>query len=222
MIPAAATTAALGYAHANHSSPLPDRHAAVNLDQFLNRLLLTPLAPAAQSLPGQPAAVALVVRERAGLAELLLSRRAGHLRHHPHQICFPGGRQDGSDGTLWATAVRECHEELGLEALSCIARLPPHHTRSGYAVHPFIASHAGEGTLRQQQSEVSDAFWLPLQLLLNSQRYHKVALAELPLPLIFLPTSHGLIWGVTAAILYRLARRLGEEPQLQISPQRGF
>ncbi len=196
----------------------------MDLNQFLNRLLLTPLAPAAQPLPGQPAAVVLVVREQAGLAEVLLSRRAGHLRHHPHQICFPGGRQDDSDNSLWATAVRECHEELGLQPdeLGCIARLPPHHTRSGYAVHPFIAHHKGDGALRQQQSEVSDAFWLPLQLLLNSQRYHKVALTELPLPLIFLPTSHGLIWGVTAAILYRLARRLGNEPQLQIRPHRGF
>lgn len=196
----------------------------MDLNQFLNRLLLTPLAPTAQPLPGQPAAVVLVVRERAGLAEVLLSRRAGHLRHHPHQICFPGGRQDDSDNSLWATAVRECDEELGLkpEALACVARLPPQHTRSGYAVQPFIACHRGDGTLRQQQSEVSDAFWLPLQLLLNSQRYHKVVLTELPLPLIFLPTSHGLIWGVTAAILYRLARRLGDEPQLQIRPQRGF
>lgn len=192
----------------------------MDLNQFLNRLLLTPLASAEQPLPGQPAAVVLVVRERGGLAELLLSRRAGHLRHHPHQICFPGGRRDGSDGCLWATALRECHEELGLDGLNYIAHLPPHHTQSGYAVHPFVASHTGDAVLRHQQTEVSDAFWLPLQLLLNSQRYHKVTLVNLPLPLIFLPTSYGLIWGMTAAILYRLARRLGDEPHLHIRPPR--
>ena len=113
----------------------------MNLSQFLNRLLLTPLASANHSLPGQPAAVVLVVREQAGLVEVLLSRRAGHLRHHPHQICFPGGRQDQADDDLWATAVRECHEELGIEPdeLRCIARLPAHHTPSKKETpHPNI------------------------------------------------------------------------------------
>src|SRR5689334_10230467 len=62
------------------------------------------------------AAVAAVLRDRGGEAEVLLIRRAqketdpwsGHM-------AFPGGRQDPSDRDLLHTAVRETEEEVGLE-----------------------------------------------------------------------------------------------------------
>ncbi len=182
----------------------------MTLEQFLNRLLLTPLAPSELPPLGIPSAVTLVVRQQQQHAELLLSRRSGALRHHPHQICFPGGRQDAGDENLWATAERECEEELGISRgrLNYVARLPAHLTRSGYAVQPYVATLNDSCPLRHQRDEVSEAFWLPLAPLLEHRRYAKVALDAQPLPLIFLPTHHGLIWGVTAAILYRLARRL--------------
>ena len=111
----------------------------MTLEQFLNRLLLTPLAPGELPPLGIPSAVALVVRQQQQHAELLLSRRSGALRHHPHQICFPGGRQDAADCDLWTTAERECEEELGISRgrLNCVARLPAHLTRSGYVFQPY-------------------------------------------------------------------------------------
>lgn len=182
----------------------------MTLDHFLCRLLLTPLARNEMPSRGIPSAVVLVLRERRHQVEILLSRRSGGLRHHPHQICFPGGRHDSDDNNLWQTAERECEEELGISQgrLTCIARLPPHYTRSGYAVQPFVATLGESCPIRHQPDEVSEAFWLPLAPLLKRERYAKLQLDALPLPLIFLPTSNGLIWGVTAAILYRLARRL--------------
>src|SRR5215471_21768996 len=62
------------------------------------------------------AAVAAILRDREGEAEVLLIRRAqktgdpwsGHM-------AFPGGRQDPSDLDLLHTAVRETQEEVGLE-----------------------------------------------------------------------------------------------------------
>ncbi|MDA1381925.1 NUDIX domain-containing protein [Plesiomonas shigelloides subsp. oncorhynchi] len=45
---------------------------------------------------------------------LLLTQRALHLRHHPGQIAFPGGRAEAQDRSPICTALREAQEETGL------------------------------------------------------------------------------------------------------------
>ena len=182
----------------------------MRLTDFTSRLALTPLSQPLWPSRGVPAAVLLVLREEKGRAQVLMTRRSGVVRHHPHQICFPGGRRDPGDNSLWQTAVRECQEELGLdqEAIVHFASLPPHLTLSGYALMPFIGLLQRPFCLCCQPDEVVETFWLDLAVALNHRRYHKLHLPELAMPMLFLPTPHGLVWGVTAAILYRLARRM--------------
>jgi len=45
---------------------------------------------------------------------IVLTKRTSMLRHHPGQIAFPGGKRDKSDTSPEATALREAHEEIGL------------------------------------------------------------------------------------------------------------
>src|SRR5574343_828875 len=45
---------------------------------------------------------------------VLLTQRTDHLRKHPGQISFPGGRAEASDNSPEATALRESQEEIGL------------------------------------------------------------------------------------------------------------
>jgi 8-oxo-dGTP pyrophosphatase MutT (NUDIX family) len=47
---------------------------------------------------------------------ILLTRRSQHLRSHPGEVCFPGGKQDPEDHhDDLVTALRETKEEVGLD-----------------------------------------------------------------------------------------------------------
>ena len=46
---------------------------------------------------------------------MLLIERAASLRTHAGQVAFPGGASDPDDADAVATALREAHEEVGLE-----------------------------------------------------------------------------------------------------------
>ncbi len=54
-------------------------------------------------------------------ADLLLTVRASSLRHHAGQAAFPGGASDPGDRGPVATALREAHEETGID----VTRLHP-------------------------------------------------------------------------------------------------
>ena len=56
--------------------------------------------------------VPLVLRDE---MTVLLTQRTDHLNDHPGQISFPGGRAESRDADATATALREAHEEIGLE-----------------------------------------------------------------------------------------------------------
>src|SRR5215213_1432805 len=72
---------------------------------------------------------------------LVFTERRADLRRHAGEISFPGGRQDHPDESLLATALREAHEEIGLDpaAVEVVGALPPIGTFvTNYKVHPFV------------------------------------------------------------------------------------
>jgi 8-oxo-dGTP pyrophosphatase MutT (NUDIX family) len=63
-----------------------------------------------------PAAVLVPLLAVDGEPHLLFTRRSNHLPRHRGQVAFPGGRHHpDQDRDLAATALRESHEEIGLE-----------------------------------------------------------------------------------------------------------
>jgi 8-oxo-dGTP pyrophosphatase MutT (NUDIX family) len=102
---------------------------------------LVPPADAADGLR-EAAVLALFGQAADGGPDVLLLQRNPHMRSHPGQPAFPGGRIDPSDGGPVAAALREAQEETGVdpagvEVLATLPQLwiPP----SGNIVTPVVA-----------------------------------------------------------------------------------
>lgn len=118
-----------------------------------------------------PAAVLLPLVARGDELAVLLTRRTPHLKDHPGQISFPGGRSEPGDTAAVDTALRELHEETGIgpEQVTVAGYLEPLAVVTGFAVTPVVGFVAGEYTLRLDPVEVEEAFEVPLEFLLDAR-----------------------------------------------------
>ena len=83
--------------------------------------------PGAGEGPVRRAAVLILLGEGRAGPDVLLTRRADTLANHPGQVSFPGGRRDPDDLDDAACALREAHEEVGVDpaAVTVLGTLPP-------------------------------------------------------------------------------------------------
>ncbi len=91
---------------------------------------------------GRPAAVLILISDGDRGPELVFVERASTLRTHAGQIAFPGGAADAGDVDLVDTALREAHEEIGVDRLGVevMGSLPPAHVAvSGFDVTAVVA-----------------------------------------------------------------------------------
>lgn len=75
---------------------------------------------------GRPSAVLILMGDQAGQPDVLVLERAATMRTHAGQPAFPGGAADPGDADAAATALREAHEEVGVEpaSVTVVAQLP--------------------------------------------------------------------------------------------------
>ena len=87
-----------------------------------------------------PAAVLVPIVNRANGAHVLLTRRADDHPHHAGQISFPGGKIAAQDAGIEAAALRETHEETGVEArhIELMGHLDAHSTGTGFTIYPVV------------------------------------------------------------------------------------
>jgi 8-oxo-dGTP pyrophosphatase MutT (NUDIX family)/predicted Fe-S protein YdhL (DUF1289 family) len=204
-------------AHENHrAAELADVHRAVHpliappsADAW-NRAEYADLLPATSALT--PAAVLVGLVPRAQGWQVLLTLRTDDLRNHAGQVSFPGGRIEASDADPVAAALREAHEEIGLESnrIAPLGYLDPFDTISSYHVYPVVARIAPDYTLRLNPREVADAFEVPLDYLLDATNIRIVAreFAGKQRHYHEYQYARHRIWGATAAMLVNFRERL--------------
>ena len=165
--------------------------------------------------------VALVPAMPGGEMTVLLTQRTDHLTDHPGQVSFPGGRAETTDASAAATALREAHEEIGLDPalVDVIGDMPTYTTGTGFIVTPIVAFVRPGFVLRVDPFEVAEVFEVPLSFLMNPahHRWHAVEMAGTQRQFLSMPfdgtdasgqARRYFIWGATAAMLRNLYRFL--------------
>jgi 8-oxo-dGTP pyrophosphatase MutT (NUDIX family) len=133
------------------------------------------------------------------------------MRAHPGQVAFPGGKLDPGEDAV-AAALREAHEELGISNsdIRIIGATDRFVTATGYDVTPVLGVIPPDLEIVPDPLEVAAWFEAPLGFLLDPAN-HVQQVGELRgriRPYLEIEWQGHRIWGVTAAILANLARRL--------------
>lgn len=165
-------------------------------------------APRGLQLRG--AAVLIAVTERPEPGVLLTHRPIG-MRAHAGQVAFPGGKIDPGEDAITA-ALREAHEELGIapDHVKVIGPTDSYRSGSGFHITPVIGVVPGSITITPNPSEVAGWFEAPLRFLLDPANHSEKSVIQQGERRHFLdmPWQGNYIWGVTAAMLHNLSRRI--------------
>ena len=188
----------------------------------LRAALLDPLAAQQIEVAGSsPAAVLAPLFERDGELHAVFTKRRAHLRLHAGQISFPGGRREHGDADLIQTALREAHEEIGLDprTVTLVGALRPTPTVvTDIAIYPIVglippptaswtlAADEVEAVIEASLGGLAATHRMQTFERLNGERVVTDAYT----------VGEDTIWGATARIvsdlLARLAIQLGDQP----------
>jgi len=158
----------------------------------------------------RPAAVLIAVTDR-DEPGVILTHRPESMRAHAGQVAFPGGKLDPGEDAVTA-ALREAHEELAINPsdVRIIGATDRFVTGTGYDVTPVLGLVPPDLPLTPNPVEVASWFEAPLGFVLDPANHaHKQRewFGKMR-PYIEIDWQGHLIWGITAAILANLARRL--------------
>jgi 8-oxo-dGTP pyrophosphatase MutT (NUDIX family) len=159
----------------------------------------------------RPAAVLVGIVDRP-IPTVLLTRRTADLSNHAGQIAFPGGKIDPNDATPLAAALREAHEEIGLDEkfVEPIGYLDLYLTFSGFRILPSVARISPDYEMKISPAEVDDAFEVPLEFLMTPGNHRKDSRENRGVTRHYyaMPYEDRYIWGVTAGIIRNLYERM--------------
>lgn len=178
------------------------------IDDIRGRLSL--YAPRELPVEDHPlAAVLIPIYQVRDELHVVLTKRTDRVEHHKGEISFPGGARDAGDIDLMMTALRESHEEIGLDPkhVQVLGRIDHFVTVSQFHVTPyvgFIDPDSAPYVWRPQEHEVAEILEVPLlhlvhpaSLVRESRRMPDGRIAEMDA---YRWREH-LVWGATARML---------------------
>jgi 8-oxo-dGTP pyrophosphatase MutT (NUDIX family) len=175
-----------------------------------------PPPPPVQPVAGaRPAAVLVPIFEVDGEAQIILTKRPDTMPSHRGEIAFPGGKlETGHDASLRDAALREAHEEIGLDPaqVEIVAELESMTTVAGrFTLTPFVGLLAARPALHPDPIEVVRVLEVPISELLDVYREERWdvppefgAGAGPDRPIHFFELADETVWGATARILTQL------------------
>jgi 8-oxo-dGTP pyrophosphatase MutT (NUDIX family) len=153
------------------------------------------------------AAVAIALTEAGDAADgtaMLLTLRAAGLRAHSSQWALPGGRCDEGETQVTA-ALRELHEELGLELGpdDVLGLLDDYPTRSGYLITPVVVWAAPSAAISPNPDEVASVHRIALGDIERADAFDFTTIPESTRRVIRFRHAGQFIHAPTAALIYQ-------------------
>jgi 8-oxo-dGTP pyrophosphatase MutT (NUDIX family) len=181
-------------------------------------------------LPAEPipAAVLVPLVEREQGLTVLLTQRASQLKTHAGQISFPGGRIEPEDAGPREAALREAHEEIGLEGrfITVVGYLADHILLSGFRVTPVVSFVRSGFELLLDSEEVADTFEVPLSHVFapanHRARQRRLEAVARDMRVWDIEYQGHNIWGATAGMLLNLYRLCITEDPAKIAELSGL
>lgn len=158
------------------------------------------------------AAVLIAVTDRPNPGVIFV-QRPNHMRNHPGQVAFPGGKIDPGDQDEIDAALREAHEEVALERqhVDVIGLTDSFQSGSGYNIQPVVGVIPPDLPFISDPTEVESWFEAPLDFVLDpkNRTTHEGTWNGRKRHYYEMFWDDYRIWGITAGILNNLGKRLG-------------
>ncbi|MEQ9620296.1 MAG: CoA pyrophosphatase [Deltaproteobacteria bacterium] len=159
------------------------------------------------------AAVMLILRESGEELSILFIKRPESDRDaFSGHVAFPGGKMAEGDKSKLDTAIRETHEEIGVDLNLCghligeLDDVNPNNPRTdNYIVTPYLCLLSGEVTLKPNMLEVEAAVWVPLSHL-KDEKNVKIRFRERRGRTVqdyVYSYKQYIIWGMTGRIVHQ-------------------
>lgn len=161
-----------------------------------------------ESMNPKVSGVMLLLYPKNNELNIVFTQRKLYEGVHSGQMSFPGGKKEEGDSTLIETALRETHEEIGVEpsAIEVVGQLselyiPP----SNFLVWPTVGFSADSILFKPQASEVEKVIEIPVSFFMDKQNINPQTEIKLfnntrvTVPA-YIFNGH-VIWGATAIML---------------------
>ena len=163
-----------------------------------------------------PAGVLLLLYSKEGEYCILLNKRTDTVEHHKGEISFPGGSKDPEDLTLLDTALRETHEEMGInpEDVEILGELDDTPTNTNFLIATTVGTIPYPYNFKPSALEVAEVLEVPISALMNGES-HRDEMRLVGGELVNLPSyvyQGHVIFGATARVLSRFLELLETVP----------
>jgi 8-oxo-dGTP pyrophosphatase MutT (NUDIX family) len=159
-----------------------------------------------------PAAVLVPIVFRNDRPHLIVTKRTMTVATHKGQISFPGGMRELEDRDEIENALRETHEEIGLDpqSVEVLGIMDDFETITGFVVTPVVGFVASKAPLQADPTEVAQIIEVPIDDFSNSDCHQLIRGEQDNVPYKF--HSYAIqghtIWGATGGIIYQLLMSL--------------
>jgi 8-oxo-dGTP pyrophosphatase MutT (NUDIX family) len=180
-------------------------------------VLLAPEKALAMHVAGgrkESAVLVPLFADASGAPHAVFTERRHDLRRHAGEISFPGGRRDPGE-ELIETALREAHEEIGLDParVEIAGALAPVGTFvTDYAIYPFVGVIEAGLEWILGEAEVAQVLEVPLATLVAGAGERRMVRRGMAFRTHTYEVGSHVIWGATARILADLLERVATGP----------